>query len=966
MRRKGLFVLLTAALLTALVTSQASARPPNEGPPPPIDGGSPPGSLLMQLQGASQGVLRISYHAETGKVRFIGAPPQQPIRQEVAAQGLPPDVATVHAARAFLRTYGPLFGLEDPYRDLQVMRLQQADGGRSFVRFRQTYQGIPVVGGELIVQVVGSGDVASASGEVLPDLALDTTPTVDAETARHLALELVRREYGLTPDQVRVTEPELWIYNPALLGGPGPRIDTLVWRMEVTPVDLLPIREFVLVDAHLGFVALHFNQIDGAKNRIIYDNQNDPNAYLPGYGPVATESNPPGGSTSPDAYYAFEYAGDTYDFYWTYHGRDSIDGNGMPLTNTVRYCYPSSYGRPCPYPNAFWNGYQMVYGDGYVMDADVVAHEMTHGVTQYESKLFYYMQSGAINEAFSDIWGEFVDQVYDNGKDNPWLIGEDLPLYTGEGPFRSLSDPPAYGLPDRIGSSLYYCGQDDGGGVHTNMGVGSKAAYLMAAGDTFNGYTVSPIGIEKTAKIWYEVQTHLATSGFDYQDLHDALYQACLNLVGTSGITSADCQEVRKATLATEMDQPACGATEAPTCPAGYLVKTLFFDDLETDGSQWETGYIVGNYTWGRHNVWATSGDWHLQSFIYGSPMDAYVRTIPGVVLPTDGTPYLRFNHAYNLLGSGRDGGVVEYAIGGDLDSRQAPAKTQLPSGYDVTSVVGIAVRKSDGHVVAWYSNGNVSEGASGDLDQYTSPTPYTLPSGYTPDDIVGIAIQPTTDHVFVWYDDGKVSEGTTVDLDQFGGPTSYSLPSGYSPTDIVGAAATTNGRFYFWYNDGTVSAGTSTDLDLYRSPYVYTFLRGMPFTSIVDMGSGSDSSLVVTYWIGWFQGQQYLQYIVGTIGGEDWIDAGSLFTDNGYNGTVISTTNPLYGRSAFVGESYGYLSSRASLSSLAGQGVVFRFRMGLSGAGGGYGWFVDDVRIYTCVQPSDWVYLPLVVRDHP
>ncbi|WP_343424179.1 hypothetical protein [Candidatus Amarolinea dominans] len=97
---------------------------------------------------------------------------------------------------------------------------------------------------------------------------------------------------------------------------------------------------------------------------------------------------------------AHRYAGDTYNFYFNNHNRDSMDGAGMTLKSTVHY--------RSGYQNAFWNGSQMVYGDGYgfPLADDVVAHELTHGVTEHESDLFYYYQSGAINESFSDLWGE--------------------------------------------------------------------------------------------------------------------------------------------------------------------------------------------------------------------------------------------------------------------------------------------------------------------------------------------------------------------------------------------------------------------------------------------------------------------------------------------------------------------------------------------------------------------------------
>jgi len=161
--------------------------------------------------------------------------------------------------------------------------------------------------------------------------------------------------------------------------------------MDVEPTDLSPIRELVLVDAHLGVVPLHFNQIDAARNRLVYGNQNNPAYGLPGNGPVRTEGQPPTGITDVDN--AYDYAGDTYDFYWNTHGRDSLDNTGVDLISTVRYCPNSTY---CPYQNAFWNGYQMVYGEGFPAADDVVGHEMTHGVTSHESNLFYYMQSGAI------------------------------------------------------------------------------------------------------------------------------------------------------------------------------------------------------------------------------------------------------------------------------------------------------------------------------------------------------------------------------------------------------------------------------------------------------------------------------------------------------------------------------------------------------------------------------------------
>ena len=140
---------------------------------------------------------------------------------------------------------------------------------------------------------------------------------------------------------------------------------------------------------------------------------------------------------------------------------------------------------------------------------DVVGHELTHGVTDYESNLVYIYQSGAISESLSDIWGEFVDLTNGRGNDSigvRWLSGEDL----AGGPARDMQNPPAYNHPDRMKHPLYWraARADDNGGVHINSGVGNKAAYLMTDGDTFNGITVS--GISSGAD--FVVNLHVAHS----------------------------------------------------------------------------------------------------------------------------------------------------------------------------------------------------------------------------------------------------------------------------------------------------------------------------------------------------------------------------------------------------------------------------------------------------------------------
>jgi bacillolysin len=497
--------------------------------------------LIDQLKQNTQNQVRITYHAETNQVNFIGTDQAHAIPQPSL---LPAGAGPEAAARGFLAEYSQLFGLQNLAAELSVMKEKTVDNGRAFVRFQQHYQDIPIFGGELIVQTDAKQNVISVNGETLPDLKLDTQPAVNAESARQAALAKVASDYNLAVDQLKAVQPELWIYNPALLGNPGLRESTLVWRTEVTPIELFPLRELVLIDAQAGVVVLNFNQIDTALKLRTYDANNTKS--LPGTLRCdETNLTCSGGDAHEVA--AHKYARDTYNFYFNNHSRDSIDNAGLTLHSTVHF--------DSNYPNAFWNGNQMVYGDafGFPLADDVVGHELTHGVTQYESSLIYFYESGAINESFSDVWGEFVDLINAAGTDTAgvrWLMGEDI---SGLGAIRNMKNPPAFSQPDKMSSSLYYYGPDDNGGVHTNSGVNNKAAYLMTDGGTFNGITVAALGLTKVAKIYYEVQTNLLTSTAGYTDLGNVLYQACFNLIGQAGITGSDCQEVRDAAMAVEM-----------------------------------------------------------------------------------------------------------------------------------------------------------------------------------------------------------------------------------------------------------------------------------------------------------------------------------------------------------------------------------------------------------------------------
>ena len=651
---------------------------------------------VSQPQSASaqggDGIKR-QVNAETGKVSFIGP---QSGRSVSAAKALGTFIRPQDPAMALAKRFAPEFGLKNPERDLTEMKANHPDDGRMSVRYQQNHEGVPVMGGELIVNTNENGDLYSMNGEVSPNLSLQTQPTIDSAQAKESALQAAAKWYQKTPADFVVTEPELWIFDESLLIT-STRPAELVWRMEVTSMDnSLPLRELVLINAQRGNISLHFNQVDTAwhshsnnPSREQGQNSNDleedvivsektlltfsplVNTYtsnnttsLPGTF-LCNQSQPNcTGGTNPHADTAHKYAIGTFNLYDIQHNRNSINNSGMTIISTVHY--DSSYA------NAFWSGAQMVYGDGYgfPLADDVVAHEFTHGVTEYESNLFYYYQSGAINESFSDVWGEYYDQTNGQGNDTvgvKWQIGEDV---SGRGASRSMSNPPAFGDPDKITHANYNYDLDflDSGGVHTNSGVNNKAAFLMVDGGTFNGKTVTALGWVKTAAIYYETNRNLLSSGADYSDLYYAIQQACSNLIGRKGITAGNCVEVKDAVDAVEMNMPVIWANGGPLCdPNGHILPYIdFADDLEAGTSKWtftKTGTATRWQIDAPSGAYAQSGLHSLFADDYPDDVAEASARLAAFVVPSNA--YMRFEHAYDFETWGYDGGVLEYSTNG-------------------------------------------------------------------------------------------------------------------------------------------------------------------------------------------------------------------------------------------------------------------------------------------------------------
>lgn len=669
-------VRVSCALWLLVPSARASAQPVR-----------PEAVLAMDDMSRAAGAEVSVTVSRTGLASFLGTPPGAPIPVDV--QG-----TAEERARAFLGAYGAAFGL-GPGVEMAVSRASGRDEvGMEHVRFRQTYRGIPVTGGELTVHLRGRGVVA-VHAKTLPDLqGVVTVPTITASEAATLAREAV--ETGLGVSGAAFSEPRLELLNKGILGDRG-FSTALTWFVEARRVDL---REYLWIDARAGKVALQFSQLTDARDREVYDGD-DPGDGVYGDLPgtlLRSEGGPAVvGPAASDANAAYDYSGDTYDYFMDQHGRDAFDDAGTTLTSTVRYCPDAG---SCPYANAFWNGTQMVYGEGFPVADDVDAHELTHAVTEHTANLFYYMQSGALNESYSDVFGETVDQLNGGGTDTPgvkWLMGEDVPDF---GALRDLSDPTAFGDPGKISDAEFYCGDDyraDRGGVHTNSGVPNKAYYLMVDGDTYNGQTVSGIGLIKAGKVQYRALSRYLLSASDFRDNYDALLQSCQDLIGTSGITAGDCTEVEKALDAVEMSAPwSCSPAQAAVpayCPVGQGPSLWAYEDFEegVDGvpscppDDVSTQWCVNGPT-SLLGSFATSGVVSLWGYNRPTAASTSLGLVYGNMPPADAR--LQFHHSYGFENSGTshwDGGQVIYTTDGGTTWLDGGALISAGQGYGGT-----------------------------------------------------------------------------------------------------------------------------------------------------------------------------------------------------------------------------------------------------------------------------------------
>ncbi|HET9666790.1 MAG TPA: M4 family metallopeptidase, partial [Desertimonas sp.] len=734
-------------------------------------------ALLQKLKETARGSVAVSTKKGTKFVAFLGAGRNGDLYPKGGA-------SKEAKAREFVREFGPLLGASGADADLVQTDATTDALGSTHVTYEQRHNGLPVFGGVVKAHVDDAGNLTSVNGTVVPDIEVDTSPRLDASAAAARAIAAVAADppenaSGVaTPVSVlslQAASTSHEVYRTGLTRGVEGS-NQLVYVVDVTNGS--SIRDLVFVNAHVGKLVNRYSLVHDALFRRLFEGQGTPQNPLPPI-QIWQEGQSTAGLNT-NQLNIVNFSGDSYRFFFNTWARDSYDGAGAEMRSV-------NNDPTIACPNANWNGLTTNYCNGVTSD-DVVAHEWGHAYTEYTHGLIYQWQPGALNESYSDIWGEVVDMINGAGTDAPagvrsvnacsthttpapllvinspeqrvcaaggaafgppltfagltdnvvlaldgvgtfpgpppapdtsttngclppftnaaqiagnialidrgvcgfavkvknaqnagavgvvvvnntgtapcgmagvdptitipslcislpngniikgflaagqtvnvtmrlsadpaasedsyrWLMGEDSTAFGGA--IRDMWSPTCLADPGKVTDAEYHCDTSDAGGVHTNSGVPNHGFALLVDGGTFNGRTISPLGLVKAAHVYWRAQSVYQVPATDFADHADALERSCQDLIGqpllglsTGGgpatpsgqsISAADCAEVADMIAAVELRTDVtdkCNFTSLldpntpPACAGTKNPPTFFKEDFNQGLRGWTT-----------------------------------------------------------------------------------------------------------------------------------------------------------------------------------------------------------------------------------------------------------------------------------------------------------------------------------------------------------------------------------------
>ncbi|MAT55510.1 MAG: hypothetical protein CMN32_13620, partial [Saprospirales bacterium] len=474
--------------------------------------------------------------------------------------------------------------------EMQPLRSEVDQLGMEHARYQQLYKGLKVEGAVYTTHARG-GLLQSMNGYFVSIDGFDVTPAVSEEKALAAAIahskgrKFAWEDPGLAPgEDYSYPKGELAVMAMRQFGS-SPR---LAWKYDIYAVEPL-YRAYVFIDAKTGefiFENLRIHHANvPATGTSLYNgsvnftadqtgptnfrlrqtasgggietyNMNNGTNYGAATDFTSTSSNFTSDNTGVQAHWGAEQ---TWDYFMSDHGRNSYDDAGAVIKSYVHYSVN--------FVNAFWNGSVMTYGDGNgsynpLVSLDVCGHEIAHGVTTHTANLVYSYESGALNESFSDIFGEMVER---HGQGfNDWIIGDEII----SGGIRNMSSPNIHNDPDTYLGNFWWTSSGDNGGVHTNSGVQNKWFYLLCVGEVGTNdfgynYNVPAIGFTKAAAIAYRNLSVYLGPNSQFIDARNGAIQAAEDLYG---VGSAEAQAVDEAWKAVGV--PCNGASNDNVCNA--------------------------------------------------------------------------------------------------------------------------------------------------------------------------------------------------------------------------------------------------------------------------------------------------------------------------------------------------------------------------------------------------------------
>ncbi len=899
-------------------------------------------ATMARLAAESGSTAQLSVHSATGAARFLRAAPGGRLGPQRAARGTS-DAAKQSSSAQFLAEHGSLFGVTSVAAELGAPRVATDRQGRTRISYKQVYQGLPVFGAELKTHFDAADNLIVVNGTFIPGIAVNTSPTRSADEAAQTAMASVKADLGRPATRLAAQAPQLMIYRAGLAKGVE-GTNHLAWFVEVG--NRVDVREFVYVDAHTGKLIDKVTGIHDAMNRRAFD-AGGATAPGPNYpaSPFWVEGNAfPTGTTEADNMIAA--SAEIYDLFKRAFGRDSFDGAGGTMDSIF------NRGNTCP--NASWNGVFISFCPGTTTD-DVTAHEWAHAYTQYTDNLIYQWQPGALNEAYSDIWGETVDRLNGRGGDTPDALRSagTCTASTPNPPTVTVTAPAAIAGPKSAGAAAFgptsfsmagnIVGVDIGGaapGCVTPFANAAALAGNIALIDRGGcGFAIKVKNAQLNGATAVIVGNNVAGGAPPLGGADATITIPALSVSQTDG-TAIKAQLAAAATVSASLQRGGVGSDSS--------VRWLIGEDSSAFGGAIRDMYTPTCYghpgkVTDTQYVCSTgdSGGVHSNS---GVPNHAYALLVDGgsyngqVVSPIGLT---KAAHIYFRAQSVYQGQASNFADHADALEQSctdltgvnlAHLQTGAPSGELINATDCAQVAKAALAVELR------TPPAQCNFQPMLAQSPPALCAAGTPASLLADGFDGGKRAGVRWL---VSNVGNTVDFTARDWSVVRALP-GNRPG---------RGIFAVDFTGGTCSAGgDQSGLMRLESP------------EITVPAAATTLRLAFDHWMASEAGFDGGNLKISVNGGAWQVVTAANFIYNPYNTTLATAaagnTNPMAGQPAFSGSDGGSVAgswgrSIVNLAAYAAVGdkVKLRFEMGTDGCGGTFGWYLDDVMVYRC-QP--------------